>query len=199
MPSPSATHTHSPNALLDQVRRAGPLPLSEAEAIQAAWGTSRQVAPGEHLLRPGQTCRSLWFIDGGFARFYAETDGADVTRHFAPPGTLFTVVASLYSGMPSREGLQVLTPARVWIISREANERLSAASPAWNAFRQGYVREVYAYLDRALDHARQMTAAERYAAFVREQPEVLLHIPLRHVASYLGMTPQSLSRVRAAA
>ena len=187
------------DALLQQIRQRGPLTKSEAEAIREAWGPSREAAPGETLLQPGQVCRSVWFLDAGFARFYAEPGDADVTRHFAGPGTLFTVVASLYTGAPSREGLQVLTAARLRTISREAHDRLAAAIPTYDAFRRAYVREVYDYLDRALDQARQFTAAERYAAFIREQPEVVLNVPLRHVASYLGMTPQSLSRVRAAA
>ncbi|MEM1057226.1 MAG: Crp/Fnr family transcriptional regulator [Bacteroidota bacterium] len=184
--------------LLDLVRQHGKLPEAEAIKIREAWGPPREAAPGEILLRPGAVCHSLWFLDDGFARFYAEPDAGDVTRHFAAPGTLFTIVESLYSRRPSREGLQVLTSARVRTISREAYERLTAASPAWDAFRQNYVREVYAYLDRALDQARQLTAAQRYDAFVREQPEILLNVPLRYIASYLGMTPQSLSRVRAA-
>ncbi|MEL6617151.1 MAG: Crp/Fnr family transcriptional regulator, partial [Bacteroidota bacterium] len=185
------------DALLALVRTTQPLAPPEAEQIVQAWGEPRDVARGEILLRPGAVCRSLWFLDEGYARFYAEREGEDVTRHFAPPGALFTIVASLYSGRPSREGLQMLTPGRVREVPREAYERLAETNAPWDAFRTAYVREVYDYLDRALDDARSLTAAERYAAFERDQPEVLLHVPLRYVASYLGMTPQSLSRIRA--
>ena len=115
------------DALLALVRARHALTAPEADAIAAAWGAPRGAARGEALLRPGEPCRRVWFLD------------------------------------------------------------------------RGYVREVYAYLDRALDEARYLPAAERYAAFEREHPEILLHVPLRHVASYLGMTPQSLSRVRAQA
>ena len=185
------------DALLDLVRERHPLTAPEAEAIREAWGPPREAARGEGLLRPGEPCRSVWFLDAGYARFYAEPGGADVTRHFARPGDLFTVVASLYGEGASREGLQVLTPARLRSISREASDRLGRAGPAWAAFRARYVREVYAYLVRALDEARYLSAAQRYAAFERALPGVLARVPLRHVASYLGMTPQSLGRVRA--
>ena len=184
--------------LVQTVRQREALPPEEAALVTQAWGAAREVRAGEVLLRPGSVCRSLWFLDSGYARFYTETEDRDVTRHFAAPGTLFTVVPSLYGGVPAREGLQALTAARVRTISREAYERLTEASPAWAAFRQSYVREVYAYLDDSLDRARLLTASERYAAFRRDQPDVLLHVPLRYIASYLGMTPQSLSRVRAA-
>ena len=184
----------SDDALLVLVRERGALTDDEAAQIRAAWGAPREVAAGEVLLAPGAVCRALWFTDAGYAHFVS---AAGETRHFVPPHTLATIVASLYGRAPSREGIAMLTPGRVRTISREAYERLTAACPAWDRFRTAYVRTVYAYLDRALDDARRLTAAERYAAFERDSPDVLLHVPLRHVASYLGMTPQSLSRVRA--
>ena len=185
------------DALVALVRRYVALSDADAERVVAAWGEPRTVRAGEVLLAPGRRCRSLFFQDEGFGRFYTETDAADVTRHFVTPGTYFTVVASLYSGTPSREGLQAITAGRVRELPQETNEQLCASCPAWDAFREGYVREVYAYLDETLDALRSQTAAERYDAFVETSPETLLRVPLRYVASYLGMTPQSLSRIRA--
>ena len=169
----------------------------DARAIARAWGAARDVAAGDVLLRPGERCRSMWFLESGTARFYAEPDGRDVTRHFVRPGKVVTVLPAFASGGPSPEGVEMLTAGRVLELSRERAEALEAGCPAWAAFGAQTVREVYAYLDRALDRARLLTAAERYAAFERDYPDVLLEVPLRHVASYLGMTPQSLSRVRA--
>lgn len=175
-----------------------PVRPSEAETIAAAWGTSRGAAAGEVLLRPGDRARALFLLDGGYARFFAERGGQDVTRHFVQPGKVFAVYPASASGAPSREGLEVLTPGRLYTLPYEASERLHATCPAWSAFRQAYLGEVYAYLDETIDRVRAQTAAERYAAFERDFPDVLLNVPLRLVASYLGMTPQSLSRVRAA-
>ncbi|MEM6785139.1 MAG: Crp/Fnr family transcriptional regulator [Bacteroidota bacterium] len=184
--------------LLALVRRYVRLSETEAAQISAAWGSARVFKPGARLLAPGQVCRALYFMDDGYARFYTETpDGLDITRHFVLPGLLFTVSTSFSSALPSREGLQVLTAGRVRQLSAEANATLVAACPTWNSFRQAYIRAVYAYLDEALDAARYLSAKERYDAFVRDYPSVLLHVPLRYVASYLGMTPQSMSRVRA--
>ncbi|MEM9663982.1 MAG: Crp/Fnr family transcriptional regulator [Bacteroidota bacterium] len=183
--------------LIALVRRYVSLSTAQAAQITAAWGAPRICRPGEVFLLPGQTCRALYFMDEGYARFYAEPGGRDVTRHFVLPGLLFTVAASFASGTPARDGLQALTPGRVRQLSREANATLAVACPPWNDFREAYIRAVYAYLDDTLDEARYLSATERYEAFVHRYPDVLLHIPLHHVASYLGMTPQSLSRVRA--
>ena len=194
----------TPDPLLALVAQAAPLPARDADAIRRAWGAPREVRAGDVLLAPGAVCRSLWFQDAGVARFYAESkpapaeaDDADVTRHFVRPATYYTVVASLSTGTPSREGVQMLTDGAVRRISREANERLAADVPAWDAFRQRTVRRVYDDIDRFTDALRSLTAAERYAAFERDYADVLLAVPLRYVASYLGVTPQSLSRVRA--
>ncbi|MEM8599917.1 MAG: Crp/Fnr family transcriptional regulator [Bacteroidota bacterium] len=186
------------DALIALVRRYVRLRDAEAAQISAAWGAARTYEPGDRLLSPGRVCRALYFMDEGYARFYTETtDGLDVTRHFVLPGLLFTVSTSFASAQPAREGLQVLTAGRVRQLSTEANAALVAACPTWGLFRQAYIRAVYAYLDEALDAARYLSAKERYAAFARDYPSLLLHVPLRYVASYLGMTPQSMSRVRA--
>ncbi|MEM0963436.1 MAG: hypothetical protein AAGK21_12965 [Bacteroidota bacterium] len=182
--------------LIQLARRYVDLSAADVEQITSTWEASVPVEPGQTFLRPGQTCNALRFQDEGYSRFFAETDASDITRHFVPPGTLFTVVASYYPMAPSREGLQALTQGHIRTLSRESNGRLSAEIPAWAAFRRSYVREVYAYLDETLDTLRSKTAGERYEAFERDQPDILLNVPLRHVASYLGMTPQSLSRVR---
>ncbi|MEM1116511.1 MAG: Crp/Fnr family transcriptional regulator [Bacteroidota bacterium] len=163
----------------------------EAAWVAAAWGDGRAASAGEILLRPGDPGGAVYLLDGGYARFFAEPDGRDVTRHFVQPGKLFTAVSA------SGDGFQVLTPGRLYTLSREAHERLAAACPPWEAARRAYLREVSAYLDRTIDRVRSQTASARYAAFERDFPDVLLHVPLRLVASYLGMTPQSLSRVRA--
>ncbi len=173
------------------------LDAEDARAIADAWGPARDVDAQETLLRPGDRCRSMWFLETGVARFYAETGASDVTRHFVQAGKVVTVLPAFASGDPSPEGVQMLTAGRVLTISRERAARLEAGCPAWAEFGAQTVREVYAYLDRALDRARQLTAAQRYAAFERDYPDVLLRVPLRYIASYLGMTPQSLSRVRA--
>ena len=185
--------------LIELVRRYVSLRGTEAEAISAAWGEPVAYEGRDIILAPGRTCRALYFMDEGYARFYTESDGHDVTRHFVLPGLLFTVSSSFESGLPAREGLQTLTSGRVRRLGREANAALAAACPPWDRFRQGYVRAVYAYLDSALDEARYRTAAERYESFVESYPEVVLDVPLHYVASYLGMTPQSLSRIRAGA
>lgn len=174
------------------------LDAEAAEAVAEAWGAARDVAAGAVLLQPGDRCRSMWLLDAGTARFFATPDGRDVTRHFVRPGKVFTVYPAYASGRPSPEGIEMLTAGRLLTIPREQADALAEACPAWAAFGEVTVRQVYGYLDRTLDRARSWTAAERYAAFEREHPDVLLSVPLHYVASYLGMTPQSLSRVRAA-
>lgn len=190
--------TAADHPVVRRIASAGRLDAEAARAIAEAWGDPCDRSAGTVLLRPGDLCRSMWLLADGYARFFATPDGRDVTRHFVGPGKVFTVYPAVATGAPSPEGIELLTDGRLVSISRERSEALAAACPAWAAFGERTVREVYAYLDRALDRARTLTAAERYAAFVREQPDVLLHVPLRYVASYLGMTPQSLSRVRAA-
>lgn len=175
-------------------------PLSP-EAVQALKGicSTLQIKKGRDLQAIGQTCRALYFLETGAARIYYFKDGTDVTEYFAFENSLIARVESLFTGKPSRKGIQILEDAHIIAINAVAlnalyNLFLEVERLMRKVTEQGYVDTV-----NRLESLQFHTAEERYKALVQEHPEIVQRVPQKLIASYLGITPVSLSRIRGTA
>lgn len=156
----------------------------------------RRVRRGEVLLHPGEVCRELLFVQSGCLRtYYAGREGLDISVWFSFPGYLSSELTSLFSGQPSEYAVEALAAGEVLYVSKQKLEELYRAHPALNAV----MRRVWEYVLRnvigrftSLQHD---TAEQRYLALLR-QPGYLGQIPQKYLASYIGVTPTSLSRIR---
>lgn len=145
----------------------------------------------------GHTCKTIYFIKKGLARIYYYKDGTDVTENFFFENNIIARVESLFSGTPSRKAIQVLEDTELIAIDSAKLFRLYDSFPEIERlfrkiFEAGYVDTVH-----RIEGIQFHTAEERYAALIKTAPDVLKRIPLKHVASYLGITQVSLSRIRA--
>lgn len=170
---------------------------SEWAAVEACLQPST-LAPGQILLAQGVVCRWFWFLEAGLLRYYTEADGEERTKFFtiAPYG--FTAQKSFVSGLPSEEAIGALEACRLWGVSVEDAEALLPVS-GWSAFVRKLVLEVQGYTEALLVDMQTLTAEQRYAKLLGDEPELLRRVPLKYLASYLGIAPQSLSRIRAKA
>lgn len=171
---------------------------AEWEAIAGAC-VPLQLPRGAYFLHPGQVNRRIAFITEGVCRYLSfDEQGREITRYFVKEGQFLSVLDSFRSQQPSELGIQALTEVEALAMDREAFDGLSAVLPAWEPL----VRQVaeQALLEKVERFAPmlQQDARSRYVAFLREQPDVLRRVPLAHVASYLGIPQQSLSRLRSA-
>lgn len=185
--------THA--SLLRFVRGYVDLPQSAEGRLLAGW-EAFALSPGEALLGCGQTCGHLYFLEAGLLRYYAlDAEGGEVTKFFTEPPYLFTALRSYNSGRPSREGISAVVASRGLRLTRDAAAELDDL-PAWNTFVRLLIAEVQGFTEDILVAASTQTPEERYAALVRERPALLRQLPLKYLASYLGIAPQSLSRIR---
>ena len=144
----------------------------------------------------GHTCKTIYFIKKGVARIYYLHDGIDITENFFFENNIIARVESLLTGKPSRKAIQILEDAE--IISINAN----ALFELYNRFHEieRLFRKIFeaAYVDTVnrIEGMQFHTAEERYKALLYEAPDVLKRVPLKYVASYLGITQVSLSRIR---
>jgi CRP-like cAMP-binding protein len=151
---------------------------------------------GENLQNFGQTCRTIYFIKKGVARIFYYKDGVDVTESFSFEGDIIARVESLFTGNPSQKAIQVLEDSKFVAINAVALFNLYDSHPQIERlfrliFEAGYVETV-----KRIESIQFHTAEERYAALLKK-PNLLQRIPLKHIASYLGITQVSLSRIRA--
>lgn len=153
------------------------------------------IEKGELLLREGQICRYLYFLEKGLLRYYIQKDGIDITKFFTDAPYAFTSQLSFIKRVASSENIEAIEDSIIWSISLEvANELLSL--PAWSEFIRKLILEVQAYIEEILTDTQTKTAQDRYLVLLHKNPLFIQRIPQKYIASYLGIEPQSLSRIR---
>ena len=148
------------------------------------------------IQRPESTCRTLYFVEDGIARIFYQKEDHEVTEHFAYDGNMIIRAESLFTGKPTRKGIEAVTDIRLAIIdAQKLFDLFERNHEIEKLFHKVIVREYVASIHRA-ESLQMMTATERYMELLRATP-LLQHVPLKHIASYLGITQVSLSRIRA--
>jgi CRP-like cAMP-binding protein len=157
----------------------------------------RCVPENEVLVRPGQVCQELFFIVRGVLRIVGQHEsGTETTYFFLKDNQLCTILDSFTNQVPAAEGIQAACPTEFLVLPRQALLALYAQLP----YLQGLIDLITqrTLLDKIQLRNQYLgeSAAARYQKFLLRQPDIALRVPLRDVASYLGITQQSLSRIR---
>lgn len=179
------------------VRFASP-PTEQVREFAAAARTSL-VQKGGFLVELGNTAHPLYFVHSGAVRYMliVPDTGEDVTKDFSFAPTFAASFGSAVSGQPARVGIAAMTDC---VVSSWPLQRLTAlydADPEWQKLGRKLAEWLYVRKeDREIAFLTQ-TADERYAALTLTFPEMITKVPQRHLASYLGITPESLSRLKA--
>ncbi len=155
----------------------------------------RIIEKDDLILEEGKVCRHLYFVETGLFRFYITKNGNDITKFFTEAPYIFTSQASFNSEKPALENIQAIEKSVIWQLSRiQSNELFELKS--WADFARNIIQEVQFYTEEILEELQTETAEFRYEKMQKNNPELLQRIPLKHLASYLGIAPQSLSRIR---
>ncbi|WP_162342493.1 Crp/Fnr family transcriptional regulator [Cyclobacterium salsum] len=157
----------------------------------------QQLSRGTMLLQEGQHANAYYCIGSGIVRSFATNpSGKDITTGFTCRGQIAIEVASLFLGVPTKENFQTLSDCQVWKIPLISFHKLFNQIPAFASWgREWMSQALLMYKLRALRMITE-TAKDRYLRLQREQPELLQQVPLKYIASFLGVTDTSLSRIR---
>lgn len=168
------------------------------EAEQALYGISFEIETPKNkcLHEIGQTCKTYYFVSDGLARIYYLKDGTDVTEYFAHQNDMIIRAESLFTGNPSKKAIQALENTLFIGIPASKLEGLFDTYPDLERlFRKILEASFVAYVNR-MESLQFHTAEERYNQLVKDYPRLLENVSLKHIASYLGITQVSLSRIR---
>ena len=153
--------------------------------------------PKNHVLHAeNKVCRHSYIIKEGAARAYHFKDGKDITSHFAFEGEAITGIDSLY-GEKSKYNIELLEDSTLFSVSYDDMEKLYQRSILHERFGRLFLQQVYIDLVERVEDLQFNTAYERYKLLVKKHPHILQRVALKHISSYLGITQETLSRIRA--
>ncbi len=151
----------------------------------------------DFFTRQGEHCRYLAFVNSGCLRaFYTDANGDELTMYFAFMNWWTGDKTSFYSDAPSRFSVQALEDSEIFRADKEHWEEALDKIPAFEKWYSIKTRKSYEATQQKIIDAQVETADQKYLKLIRTAPEIIQRIPQHYIASYLGIKPQSLSRIR---
>jgi CRP-like cAMP-binding protein len=172
-------------------------PLSEvlADRIRSIARVTHY-SKGEFILREGEICDTASMIITGFVRFYYINEGKDITSRLLEEGFIISSWLSYYKQQPSNEFIEAAEDTSLVSIGYDAIQKVYSEFPESNIIGRKETEYAFYLSERRTQMLRKHTAEEKYKYFLDNHPTLLQRVPLKHIASYLGMDEATLSRVR---
>ncbi len=159
----------------------------------------QEVNKGDIILQEGDVCRSIIFVGRGMMRQFYYKNEKDVTEHFSYEGCVLMCIESLIRQEPTKLMIEALEPSVVYHFPFDKLQAMLSQSEEINIFYRRVLEYSLITSQIKADSWRFETAHERYNRLMEVHPEIIKRAPLSHIASYLLMTPETLSRVRSGA
>lgn len=157
----------------------------------------QKYAKGEMILKEGDICRQFLYIDKGLVRQFYFKHGKEVTEHLGQEQTIVMCIESLFKEEPTKLQVEALEPTIVYALPKADLERVAMHNVNIQILYRKILEESLITSQIHADLVRFETAQDRYKKLCKLCPQVVLRAPLVYIASYLQMTPETLSRVRA--
>ena len=154
-------------------------------------------AKGEIILKDGDICENIYYIDKGLVRQFYFKNGKEVTEHLGEDRTIFMCIESLFKETPSQLKVEALETSMVYALPKHRLESVALHNVNIQILYRKILEESLIFSQVHADLVRFETAGDRYKKMCKLMPQVVLRAPLLFIASYLQMTPETLSRVRA--
>ena len=155
-----------------------------------------EITKGEFFLKSGKICRQMAFIESGYMRMYDIVDGKEITLWIGSKGKFITSLSSFIFETRNNWNIQAITDCKLYIINRENHFILNKIEPKWLEFDNILLANSYAFLEKKMFSQLHTTAKQRFLNLLDEDQELFKNVPLQYIASTIGITPESLSRLR---
>lgn len=183
------------DALLATIRHSIALAPAE-EALIRAWFVPETLAKGDFFLRAGEVSRKLGFVRRGVLHYYQSRDGQDWTYYFGREQEFVGDYESFLPAQPAAHAIQALEEAELLTISYDKLQCFYREVRAGERFGRLVAEALFVNVLRQLTSFYEETPEQRYARFLATYPDLQQRIPQYYIASYVGVKPQSLSRIR---
>jgi len=173
--------------------------LMEPDEIRTAcqYFQVQDLNKSEFFLKAGERCSKIGFLlEGLICSFVYDANGEVVVKHFVQPLNFFTDNESYEQQIPAKLNLQAITGARVYYITRQNNMKVQEEFPNWIPTLKMMSADALQKMIQMQNFLHLGSAVDKYRHLLKHYPTLLVQAPLKYIASYLGITQSSLSRIR---
>jgi CRP-like cAMP-binding protein len=174
------------------------VPLTDEEFnICIKFFNSKKLKKHQFLLNEGEICRYIGFVNSGCLRQYSiDNQGAEHIIQFAIEDWWVSDLHSFLSGLPATYNIDALQDSEVLLLDKSARDELLDACPKMERFFRLLIESNHVATNQRISDSLSASAEERYLKFIKTYPQLFEQVTQNQIASYLGITPQSLSRIR---
>ena len=173
-----------------------PLTNLEKEQIQSFLGV-KKIRKKQYLLQEGDVCKNIAFVEKGALRAYTvNNDGVEHIMQFALEGWYISDLYSFLTGEVATYNIDAIEESELVLISKSAHDELLKKYPKYETFTRELITGAYVALQKRLNSIISKSLEDRYEAFISLYPDIAKRVPQHMIASYMGLTPETLSRVR---
>ncbi len=181
--------------LIDRLNQLYPMSAGLTEKIISVTKVANYPS-GTIILKEGQVCDKACLVAQGLVRSYYINDGMDITSRFMDEGFIVTSWISYYTQKPGNEYIEAIEDSTLLCLPYSDIQKLFNDFPEFNIVARRQVEYAFYLSEQRTQMLRKHTAEEKYQFFLDNHPTLLQRVSLKHIATYLGMSQETLSRVR---
>lgn len=151
---------------------------------------------GEFFVDEGLVCNQIGFLTKGYLRSFYEINDVEVTTMVNTKHNIVTAHTSFTLQRPSMVYIQAITDCELLVLSHQSMEELYERIPKWERLGRLITEHVYGYMEGRVVDYLSLSPEDRYCKMLKTDAKLIKHVPLRYIASMLGITPETLSRIR---
>ncbi len=172
--------------------------FSEQECRQiASLFRLKNLTKGDYFVREGTMALQVAFLEEGALQYYSiNQEGEEQSTYVSLAQSFAASLLSYLSEVPARENIRAITKSKLWVISKQELQALQMAMPAFQNFYIQLLEGQICCIDKARFDLITLSAEDRYKKLLEEEPQLLQEVPLKYIASLLGITQRHLSRLR---
>lgn len=180
----------------ESFRRKVPVSTQEEELIKE-YLSVKKIRKRQYLLQAGDVDKTIAYVEKGALRSYSvDEEGNEHIVQFAIEGWFISDLYSFLTGEAATYNIDALEDSELVVISKSANDELLNISPKYQAYLFQQITGAYIALQRRVTSSSSLSHEERYKAFITTYPDIVQRVPQHMIASYLGVKPETLSRIR---
>lgn len=158
--------------------------------------TESKLDKEEYYLREGQYCNKLSFVKSGFIRVFSNVNNKEITQWISAEGHFITDLNSFIFKQRARWNIQALTACELYTIDAENYKLLNTRIPNWQEMEKRFISSCFVDLETRVFNHLSLSAEERYQKLFEQNKALFNQVPLHYIASMLGMSPETFSRIR---